>query len=55
MKKNLKKHSMKIKTINSKKVRNENCKECGKQIIVYLYKKVGENNENYCESFFKIN
>ena len=48
---------------NSKKVRNENCKKCGKQIIGYLYKKVGENNENYCEfcsskinePLFKIN
>ena len=48
---------------NSKKIRNENCKECGKQIIGYLYKKVSENDEYYCEScsskinepLFKIN
>ena len=31
---------------NSKKVRNERYKECGKLIISYLYKKAGENDEN---------
>ena len=48
---------------NSKKVRTQSCKGCGKQIIGYLYKKVSENDEYYCEfcssninePLFKIN
>ncbi len=48
---------------SSKKVRTQNCKACKKQIIGYLYKKVDENDEYYCEScsssinepLFKIN
>ena len=50
---------------NSKKVRVQTCKECKKQIIGYLYKKVSptENDSYYCElcstkveePMFKIN
>ena len=50
---------------NCKKIRNDNCKMCNKQIIGYIYKKVSptENDTYYCEDcslkidtpLFKIN